>query len=256
MTPPDPPAGAGPAPGGALAGRRPGGDPRRTTAGACRAPAGALAFGWYALARGIVEAVCRVLWRVRVRGREHVPSSGAFVLAPVHRSNVDTLIAGCVVRRRVRFMGKDSLWKYRWSGRLFTSLGGFPVHRGTPDREALRTCEAALAAGEPVVLFPEGTRQSGPVVQPLFEGAVFVAARAGVPIVPVGIGGSEGAMPKGSRLVRPVRISVVVGASLQPPPRGAGGRVSRRAVAELTAQLHGELQRLFDEARRDAGQYP
>ncbi|HLH46755.1 MAG TPA: hypothetical protein VKV25_06310, partial [Acidimicrobiales bacterium] len=86
MTPPDPPAGTEPAPepptgagpGGALAGRRPGDGPVRTAAG--RAPAGPLAVGWYAVARAIVEAVCRVLWRVRVRGRGYVPPSGAFVL--------------------------------------------------------------------------------------------------------------------------------------------------------------------------------
>jgi len=203
---------------------------------------------WYRVARRIVEGVCRALWRVEVRGAHNVPASGAFVLAPVHRSNIDTLLCGCVTRRRVRFMGKDSLWKHRWSGKLLSSLGGFPVHRGTADREAMRVCEAALRAGEPVVVFPEGTRQSGPAVQPLFEGAAFVAARAGVPIVPVGIGGSDGAMSKGSRRVRLVKVVVVVGEPLLPPGRGAGGRVSRSQVAEVTAALHARLQDLFDEA--------
>jgi 1-acyl-sn-glycerol-3-phosphate acyltransferase len=211
------------------------------------------ALWWYAFARGVVELVCRVVWRVEVHGREHVPRTGPFVLAPVHRSNLDTLIAGCVVRRRIRFMGKDSLWKYAPVGRLFTSLGAFPVHRGVPDREAMRICEAALRAGEPVVLFPEGTRQSGPVVQPILDGAVFVAARVGVPIVPVGIGGSEWAMPKGSKGIRPVKVVAVVGAPLQPPPRSEGGRVPRPAVAELSRRLHTELQDLFDEALKRAG---
>jgi len=208
---------------------------------------------WYAFARWVVEVVCRLLWRVRIEGLEHVPATGAFVLAPVHRSNIDTLVAGCVVRRRMRFMGKSSLWRYAWSARLFSSLGAFPVDRGTPDREALRTCEEALLAGEPVVLFPEGTRQSGPLVQPLFDGAAFVAARAGVPLVPVGIGGSEWAMPKGSRGVRAVRIAVVVGAALPPPPLSPGGRVSRRAVAATTEALRAELQVLFEQALHRAG---
>lgn len=207
---------------------------------------------WYAVARGLVELVCRLYWRVEIIDRHKLPATGAYVIAPVHRSNIDTLLAGCLTRRRIRFMGKDSLWKYRWSGALFSSLGAFPVHRGTPDREALRRCEEAVIGGEPVVLFPEGTRQSGPRLHPLFEGAAFVAARAGVPVVPVGIGGSEGAMPKGSKRIRPVKVVMVVGDPIAPPARSESGRVARRAVADLTSQLGKELQGLFDRALEKA----
>jgi 1-acyl-sn-glycerol-3-phosphate acyltransferase len=211
---------------------------------------------WYWFARGVVELFCRAYFRVDIKGRQHVPPTGAYVIAPVHRSIVDTLLAGCLTHRRIRFMGKDSLWKYRWAGAFFSSLGAFPVHRGTPDREALRRCEEALRSGEPVVLFPEGTRQSGPVVQPLFEGAVFVAARAGVPIIPVGIGGSEWAMPKGKRRISPVKVAMVVGPGIPAPARPEGGRVSRRAVAETSDLLHKQLQELFDEALARAGRTP
>jgi 1-acyl-sn-glycerol-3-phosphate acyltransferase len=211
-----------------------------------------VSLAWYALARGVVELVCRLYWRVDILGRDRIPRTGPFVIAPVHRSNIDTLLAGCLVRRRIRFMGKDSLWRYRWSAALFDSLGAFPVQRGTPDREALRICEEALRGGEPVVLFPEGTRQAGPVVQPLFEGAAFVAARAGVPIVPVGIGGSEWAMPKGSRRILPVKVVMVVGDPIMPPQRSAG-RVPRRAVTEITEELTSRLQGAFDQAMKAAG---
>jgi 1-acyl-sn-glycerol-3-phosphate acyltransferase len=137
--------------------------------------------------------------------------------------------------------------------KLFNSLGGFPVRRGTPDREALRMCEQFLAAGEPVVLFPEGSRRSGPVVQPLFAGPAFIALRANVPIVPLGIGGSERAMAKGARLIRPTRIALAVGRPIWPPPVGEGGRFPRRAVDELTERLHKELQEVFDTAQALAG---
>jgi 1-acyl-sn-glycerol-3-phosphate acyltransferase len=212
-----------------------------------------LQLAWYAVARGLVEVVCRLYWRVDLRGRELLPKEGAFVIAPVHRSNIDTLLAGCLTHRRIRFMGKDTLWRYRWSGTLFSSLGAFPVHRGTPDREALRNCEEAVRGGEPVVLFPEGTRQSGPKVQPLFEGAAFVAARTGVPIVPVGIGGSEWAMTKGSKRIRPVKVVVIVGEPIPVPDIPPGGRVPRRVMTELTDALHDRLQTLFDEALAAAG---
>lgn len=207
----------------------------------------------YAFVRAVVAGFARLFWRLRVDGRQNVPAAGAFILSPVHRSNVDTPLASCVTRRRMRFLGKDTMWKYRWSAWFFTTLGGFPVHRGTPDREALRNCEAALRRGEPVVVFPEGTRRSGPVVEDIFEGAAYLAVRTGVPIVPVGIGGSEMAMPKGAKMLRPVRIRMIVGPPIHPPARQDGGRGSRRQVHELTEQLHGELQGLFDRARTAVG---
>jgi 1-acyl-sn-glycerol-3-phosphate acyltransferase len=98
------------------------------------------------------------------------------------------------------------------------------------------------------VLFPEGERKDGPVVQPLFDGAAFVAAKAGVPIIPVGIGGSDRVMPRGAKFVFPHKVKVVIGDPIRAEV-SENGRASRRAVAEVTKQLHAELQRLFDEAR-------
>ena len=109
-----------------------------------------------------------------------------------------------------------------------------------------------IEAGEPLVLFPEGTRRSGPIVEHLYEGAAYVAARTGVPIVPVGIGGSERALKKGQKLPRPVKLTVVVGEPI-PPAAAEGGRTSRRAVHDLTLQLRDEVQRLFDDAQEKAG---
>ena len=207
-----------------------------------------MTFGPAAYRGGRVALVglARLWFRLEVRGKEHVPATGAFVLAPVHRSNLDFLLVSAVTSRRMRYMGKDSLWKNRRFGRLLTGMGAFPVRRGTADREALRQCMEVIREGEPLVLFPEGTRQSGPIVQPLFEGA----GRTQVPIVPVGIGGSERAMPKGSKVIRPVKVVMVVGAPLDPPaPTTEGGRPSRRAVHEVTERLHAEIQALFDAAQ-------
>lgn len=204
---------------------------------------------FYRFARFLVVMFCRVMFRLSWEGREHVPTSGAYVLAPIHRSNVDTMVAAVVTRRRLRYMGKDTLWKkqpFRW---VLSALGGFPVTRGSADREALTRCIEVLEGGEPLVLFPEGERKSGPIVQPLFDGAAYVAAKAGVPILPVGIGGSERAMTKGSKMIHPVKVHVVVGPPIPAPQPGANGRVPRAAIGAVTTQLHDELQRLFDLAQ-------
>ena len=208
---------------------------------------------WYTFARFVVFGLCWLMWRVRFVGTDNLPQTTPYVVAPVHRSYIDTVLAGLITRRRFRYMGKSEMWKTPWVARLFNSLGGFPVRRGTPDRDALKMCEQALLAGEPVVLFPEGTRQSGPIVRPLFAGPAFVALRANVPIVPLGIGGSERAMPKGSKWMRPGRIALVVGRPIWPPPASESGRASRRAVQELTDRLQSELQVVFDEAQVIAG---
>jgi len=206
---------------------------------------------FYQFARFVVVSFCRIYLRMSVDGQENVPDTGAFVLAPIHRSYIDTPIASGCTRRRLRFMGKDSLWKkqpFRWT---LSALGGFPVSRGTADREAILRSIQVLESGEPLVLFPEGERKSGPVVQPLFDGAAYVACKAGVPIVPVGIGGSELAMGKGAKWIRPRKVHVIIGRPLPVPPR-VDGRMPRAEVRETSLLLHSELQRLFDAAERRA----
>jgi 1-acyl-sn-glycerol-3-phosphate acyltransferase len=204
----------------------------------------------YTVVRSVVCGFTRIFTRMSIDGREHLPTSDAYLLAPVHRSYVDTPITACVSRRRIRYMGKDSMWKYSAFGKFISALGAFPVSRGTVDREAMQRCVAVLHAGEPLVLFPEGERKDGPAVQPLFDGAAFICSRAGVPIIPVGIGGSDRVMPRGAKFIFPRKVRVLIG-----PPIwvevGPNGTASRKAVQAATAQLHTELQRLYDEVRAD-----
>jgi len=202
----------------------------------------------YTVCRTVVCGFTQIYTRMSIEGRQHLPPTGAYVLAPVHRSYVDTPITACVTRRRIRFMGKDSMWKYPAFGSLISALGAFPVSRGTADREALQRCVAVLAAGEPLVLFPEGERKDGPVVQPLLDGAAYIASKAGVSIIPVGIGGSDRVMPRGAKFVFPRKVRVLIGAPIV-AEAGPTGRVSRSAVQAVSAELHSELQRLYDEVR-------
>ncbi len=205
----------------------------------------------WAIAWNFLNGWTRLWFRVEYHGLEHLPSDGPYILAPVHRSNIDFALAACVTRRRQRFMAKDTLWKPGF-GVLWSALGGIPVARGTADREALNASQTVLEAGEPLVMFPEGTRQLGPVVEELFDGPAFVQARTRVDIIPVGIGGSEAAMPKGARWIRPKKVVVVVGEPM-PVPEIEGAKARRAAVRTQTAALKVRLQALFDDAQRRAG---
>ena len=212
--------------------------------------------GWgsrsfYTFVRSLVTFILLTYCRMRIHGRENIPKSGAFVLAPVHRSYIDTPIASACTRRRLRFMGKDSLWKKRSIGWTLSALGAFPVTRGSADRQAVTRGIGVLQSGEPLVLFPEGERKSGPIVEPLMDGAAYIACKAGVPIIPVGIGGSERAMGKGAKFMWPHKVVVIIGEPIA-APESVNGRMPRSAVKDVSTLLHSRLQELFDEAMRRA----
>ena len=204
----------------------------------------------YRALRALCHGVNRAYFHVTVDGASVVPDSGPVILAPVHRSNIDFLVVSEVTTRKLFYMAKDSLWKRPHFGTFLESIGAFPVHRQGADRLALDRAQDVLERGDALILFPEGTRHEGPVVQELHEGAAFLAARTGAPIVPIGIGGSAAAMPKGSKMVRPVKIHLVVGQPLPAPARSARGRVPRTQVHALTEHLREELQTLYDEAQK------
>ena len=200
----------------------------------------------YRAVAGIIGLASRLLFRPSVTGAENIPSHGPVLIAPIHRSNADFTFTLFMSRRKVFFMAKDSLFRLPMIGSILRHLGAFPVRRGAPDRESLTLAEEVLRRGHALVLFPEGTRKEGRTVAPLHDGAMFVAARTGAKVVPVGIGGSDRAMPKGAKLPRPARVRIVVGRPIDPPV--SQGRVSRSAVAAKSEELRRELEAVYLES--------
>jgi 1-acyl-sn-glycerol-3-phosphate acyltransferase len=207
--------------------------------------------GLYGPVKALLRGVCFGYFRVKVTGGEKIPQTGAAILAPVHRSFIDFLIVGTTTtKRKVFFMAKDDLWHSKALGAFLDSFGAFPVDREGSDRLALDRSQDVLERGELLVLFPEGTRRTGPVVEDLHEGAAFLSARTGVPVIPIGIGGTGEAMPKGKKFPRRVRVNLVVGNPILPPEKTGTGRVARSKVHALTNQLQAELQALYDVAEK------
>ena len=205
----------------------------------------------YRCARPIIVSVCTWPWRVRYLGREKLPVAGGFVFAPSHRSMLDIPWLGGTTTRRIRFMGKASLFRVPVLGSIFRALGGFHVERDGSDRGPLRDSLTILEAGEPLAVYPEGTRQHGRAIQPLQPGAAYLAIKAQVPIVPVALAGSEEPFRAAGRRRLPRFDSgvVLVGDPIMPPSMH-GTVVKRVAVDELTVRLHAALQDLLDDAYR------
>lgn len=218
------------------------------------APPSRPALALYAFVRGALVLFDRVFWRLSVLGKENIPATGSFILAPIHRSNIDTVVVCACTKRRMRYMGKDTMWKYRFSAWFFSSMGGIPVKRDVADREAMRLSLEIAGGTEPIVMFPEGTRRTGPVLLPehMHDGPAYVALKAGIPIVPVGIGGSEEAMPRGAKFLRPAKIAIDIGTPIY-PTQSASGRVPRNAVRDLTEELREQIQALFDVSQERVG---
>lgn len=200
----------------------------------------------YRVVAGLLAGVARLMFRPSVTGIENIPLEGPVLIAPIHRSNVDFAFTLFISPRKVFFMTKDPVFRVPILGPLLLHLGAFPVHRESADRESLALSEEVLRLGHALVLFPEGTRKDGRDVATLHDGAMFVAARTGAWVVPVGIGGSDRAMPKGARFPRPAKIHIVVGRAIAPPE--SAGRVSRSQITLKSEELRRELENVYHQS--------
>lgn len=201
---------------------------------------------FYRVVTIVIRVLAQLLFRPSVRGRENIPLTGPVLVAPIHRSNLDFAFTLFISPRKVFFMAKDSLFHVPILGSALITLGAFPVKRGTADREALRAAEEVLNGGHALILFPEGTRKYGPHVEPLHDGAMFIAARTGAAVVPVGIAGSDRALPDGAKFPRPVKVRVVIGTALA--PLTFEGRPSRSQIAAKTEELRSALEQVYSES--------
>jgi 1-acyl-sn-glycerol-3-phosphate acyltransferase len=181
-----------------------------------------------------------LLYRLRWRGREHVPRTGGFVLAANHNSNFDPWALGLPLfpRRYLRFMGKSELFN-PVLGPIITAGGAFPVRRGERDLQAIETAVSMCRQGHVVVMFPEGTRRKKGLRKKYearpHTGAARIALEAQVPLVPAAITGTD-------RLARlgPIRVAYGPQIALD----GLADREPRDAAQEATERLMAEIARL------------
>ncbi|WP_370039162.1 lysophospholipid acyltransferase family protein [Nocardioides sp.] len=207
----------------------------------------------YRTLHAVVPPVAKAIWRPRVEGLEHVPATGGVLLASNHLSFVDSVVIPVVVPRKVVFLAKSDYFTGTGvTGALsrawFEGLGMLPVDRDDP-RAALGSLDTALevlARGEAFGLYPEGTRSRDGRLYRGRTGVAHLALTAGVPIVPVGLVGTEKLQPVGSSVPRVVRVDVRFGAPIEVAGRfeglasGKARRVLTDEVMDAIAGLTGQ----------------
>ena len=169
---------------------------------------------WYRVLRPIFTIMFRTFWPLRVVGVEHVPKEGAGVVVSNHRSMIDPFVVSYGAHRLVSFMAKEELFGVPFVGLLIRKLGGFPVDRSRKDATSMRVALSVLKGGELLGMFPEGTRSATDELQEMRTGAVRLAAKTGVPIIPAAVVNTQNALPPG-KLPRPARIEVHFGPAFE-----------------------------------------
>ena len=197
----------------------------------------------------VVPPLARAVWRPTVSGLEHVPRSGPVILASNHLSFADSVVIPVVAPREVVFLAKSDYFEGPGvRGRLrrawFEGLGMLPIDRDDASA-ALASLDVALEVlgrGQVFGIYPEGTRSRDGRLHRGRTGVAHLALTAGVPIVPVGLVGTERLQPVGARRPRVVPIEVAFGSPIEAGDRFEGvptGRARRLLTDEVMAAIGG-----------------
>ena len=172
--------------------------------------------------------ISKILFFVRIEGRENIPKDRNCVMMGNHQHIFDPLmLALCVPDREIHFMGKKELWNNKLLGWAFTKVHGFPVDRGNIDMAAIRTAMNVLKEGNTLGIFPEGTRSKSGHMLPLLGGASMLALRSKCDVIPVYIDGNYRLFhPMVVRVGKPVEMADLL-----------EGRITRETTDALTARV-------------------
>lgn len=141
----------------------------------------------YAVIYTLVGWFLRLIFCVKITGKENEPKDGAFIVCPNHISNADTMVVAVSLKSQLRFLAKAELFKIPILAQFLRAIGSFPIERGKGDIGAIRTTLDLLKQGEVIAMYPQGTRYSGvdPRDTKVRQGIGMIAYRSGVPILPI-----------------------------------------------------------------------
>ncbi len=207
----------------------------------------------YWIVKVILTPILRVVYRIRVEGREHLPARGPVILASNHRSFLDSIFIPLIVRRRVTFVAKAEYFDDPKTAWFFRAVGQIPIRRegGSASEGALAAATDVLESGGVFGFYPEGTRTRDGLLHKGKTGVARLALATGAPIVPVGLIGTDECQPTNAKLPRLFRkVTIRFG-----PPLSMGHYQDRSddrlVLRQITDELMFEIGELSGYEYRD-----
>src|SRR5436190_1120885 len=165
---------------------------------------------WYALLWCPCYAISQVWFRFQFSGKGYVPVEGPVLLVSNHQSNLDPVLVGIACPRQLKYLARQGLFFWPFS-LWIRSLGAVPIDRERGALSGIRTTLELLKKQNAVLVFPEGSRTETGKLDVMLPGFSLLARRSGATIVPVGIVGAFGALPRGAIFARQHRIQFAFG---------------------------------------------
>lgn len=209
-----------------------------------------LKVAWYWLARFGCQVFCAIVFRLRVQGRDNVPRQGAYILAGNHQSYLDPVFCGVGIPRRLCFVARDSLFRFKPFAWLIASLDAIPIGRGKADLAAMKQIIARLQQGEAVCLYPEATRTHDGRIVPFKAGFGLLCRRAKAAVVPVLVDGAFECWPRHKKMFVPGRVIIWYGKTLDPE------EIRTMTNEQLADRLTATLREMQHQCRLQQGKQP
>ena len=198
----------------------------------------------------LCRSVFRAAFRYEVYGVENTPPSGALLMCN-HASYLDPMFVGAGFEREVYYMARSTLFVGAF-GKLIRGVNAFPVHRGRPDRAALKRTLELAHSGRLVLIFPEGTRSWDGSLGEAAMGASFLAYHAHVPVLPVYLQNTFRVLPRGQLWPRRAKVRLYIGTPLDLSDlRAQAGRAAYAEIGKRIMQAIAELRDKADLSRRN-----
>lgn len=139
----------------------------------------------YKFVRGLARVIFKLIYRIRVHGKENIPGDGRLIIGANHSHVLDPVVLALAIPREISFMGKKELFENKFLNYIFTNIGAFPVDRDGTDIKAVKNSLRVLQNDGVLGIFPEGTRVTGYDEDNAKAGMAMISLRAKSEILPV-----------------------------------------------------------------------